>query len=309
MTVAAEPKKAGERAFGRFLDPATLSRISTLDLLARTVVEGFISGLHRSPFLGRSMDFAEYRAYMPGDDIRQIDWKLYSRSDRYYVKQFEGDTNTNVLLMLDVSRSMDFGTGAVTKLDYGRFLASSLAYFANKQKDRVGLVTCDHDVVDWVPPAAKHLRQALVTLDRLRPGGESDLKPSLDKVTGATHRRGIGVLISDLYQEPELVVRALRGLKTRGLDLIVFHLLDPAERQLPWDEPLDLIDLESDERLPVIPEAIRERYHELLEKHLAELARRLGELRIDYEVIDVSKPLDWALHRYLARRLSAMKSR
>jgi uncharacterized protein (DUF58 family) len=308
MASAAAPSRP-EQAFGRFLEPATLTRISSLELLAKTVVEGFISGLHRSPFLGRSMDFAEYRAYMPGDDIRQIDWKLYSRSDRFYVKQFEGDTNTNVLFMLDVSRSMDFGTGAITKLDYGRFLASSLAYLAAKQKDRVGLVTFDDDIVEWVPPAAKHLRVALVTLDRLEPGGSSDLVRPLDKVTSATRRRGIGVLISDLYAEPDAVVRAVKGLSTRGMDLIVFQLLDPAELELPWDQPLDMVDLESGERLPVVPESVSERYQELMEGHLHELGRRLGELRVDYEVVDISKPLDWALYRYLARRLSAMKSR
>ncbi len=298
---------ARQESIGRFLDPETLGKISNLQLLAKTVVEGFISGLHRSPFLGRSMDFAEYRAYMPGDDIRQIDWKLYSRTDRFYVKQFEGDTNTNVLTMLDASRSMDFGTGALTKLDYGRFLAASISFLASKQKDRVGLVTFDKEVIDWVPPAAKHFQTALIRLNRLEVGRESDLVASLVKVTQSIRRRGIAVLISDLYAPPDQVVSALKGLDSKGNDLIVFHLLDPAELELPFDQPLDLVDLESGDRLPVVPESVRERYLELIQEHTAELTRRLGELRIDYELIDISKPLDWALYRYLARRISAIK--
>lgn len=293
----------------RFLDPATLGRISSLQLLAKTVVEGFISGLHRSPFLGRSMDFAEYRAYMPGDDIRQVDWKLFSRTDRHYVKEFEGDTNTNLLLLLDLSKSMDFGTGALSKLDYGRFLVASLAYFGSKQRDRVGLVTFDNDVVTRVPPAAKHLDLVLGTLDRLEPGGKSDLRLPLHRIGDTIRRRSIVVLVSDFYEKPEEVVQAVRALKVRGNDLILFHLLDPAEIDLDFDEPTELIDLENGERLPVVPDALREQYCELVRQHIAELGKRFVELGVDYSQIRTSEPLDSALHRYLSARQWKMKSR
>ncbi|HVS65117.1 MAG TPA: DUF58 domain-containing protein [Thermoanaerobaculia bacterium] len=298
----------------RFIDPSALGRIGSLDLLAKTVVEGFISGLHRSPFLGRSMDFAEYRAYMPGDDIRQIDWKLFSRTDRFYVKEFEGDTNTNVVLALDVSRSMDFGTvetgaGTMTKLDYGRYLAASLGYFASRQRDRIGLMTFDSDVVDIVPPAAKHLDVVLHTIDRVTPGGAGKLTPPMFRLGTSVRRRGFVVVISDFYEAPDDVVRAVQGLRVRGNDLILFHLLDPAEIDFPYDEPSDFADLETGTRVAVSPEAFREQYRKLILDHIETLQKRFVEIGIDYVLVNTSEPLDAALYRYLASRLWAMKSR
>jgi uncharacterized protein (DUF58 family) len=293
----------------RFVDPATLGRIGSLDLLAKTVVEGFISGLHRSPFLGRSMDFAEYRAYMPGDDIRRIDWKLYSRTDRYFVKEFEGDTNTNVMLALDVSRSMDFGTAGLSKLDYGRYLAASLGYFASRQRDRIGLMTFDQDVVDIVPPAAKHLDVVLHTIDRVTPGGAGKLAPAMFRLGNTIRRRGFVVVISDFYEPPDEVVSAVQGLRVRGNDLILFHLLDPAELEFPFDEASDFADLETGARVAVAPEAFREQYQRLLQEHIETLRRRFVELGIDYALVNTREPLDSALYRYLAARLWAMKSR
>ncbi|HVS12779.1 MAG TPA: DUF58 domain-containing protein [Thermoanaerobaculia bacterium] len=293
----------------RFVDPATLGRIGSLHLLAKTVVEGFISGLHRSPFLGRSMDFAEYRAYMPGDDIRRIDWKLYSRTDRFYVKEFEGDTNTNVMLALDVSKSMDFGTAGLTKLDYGRYLAASLGYFASRQRDRIGLMTFDQDMVDIVPPAAKHLDVVLHTIDRVSPGGAGKLAPAMFRLGNTIRRRGFVAVISDFYEPPDEVVRAVHGLRVRGNDVILFHLLDPAEIDFPFDEPSDFSDLETGARVAVAPESFREQYQRLLQAHIETLRRRLVELGIDYALVNTSEPLDSALYRYLAARLWAMKSR
>lgn len=298
----------------RFIDPAALGRIGSLDLLAKTVVEGFISGLHRSPFLGRSMDFAEYRAYLPGDDIRQIDWKLYSRTDRFFVKEFEGDTNTNMVLALDVSKSMDFGTvdsgsGALTKLDYGRYLAASLGYFASKQRDRIGLMTFDSDVVDVVPPAAKHLDVVLHTIDRVVPGGPGALVTPMLKLGASIRRRGFVTVISDFYEPPDDVVRAVQGLRVRGNDLILFHLLDPAEIDFPYDQPSDFADLETGARVAVSPEAFREQYRALVLGHIEALRKRFVEIGIDYVLVNTSEPLDAALYRYLASRLWAMKSR
>jgi uncharacterized protein (DUF58 family) len=297
----------------RFLVPEVLSRMGTLELLARTVVDGFLSGLHRSPYLGRSTDFAEHRGYMPGDDIRRIDWRLFARTDRFYLKEFEADSNTDLVSLLDVSRSMRFGTHPLTKLDYGRSLAACLAYLARKQRDRVGLIAFDHDVVEFVPPSARHLNVVLHTLDGLdrEPGSgrKGELARPLLRAAEACHRRSILVLISDLYEDPKAVLAAAAGLSHRGNDLIVFHLLDPAELRLPFDQPAMFEDLEGGESIPVVPDEARARYVDLVNEHIAGLARILGENRIDYVQVDTSQPLDRALLGYLARRARLVRSR
>jgi uncharacterized protein (DUF58 family) len=290
-------------AGARFLDPQVLARIRDLELVARAVVQGFVTGLHRSPYLGVSVDFAEHRAYMPGDDIRRIDWRVYARSDRFYVKEFEADSNANFLLLLDVSRSMRFSSTGLSKLDYGRYLAACLAYFARGQRDRVGLFTFDREIVDFVPPAAKHLDVILHTLDRLQDrGGQGELLAPLLQAAEASRRRGILVLISDLYEEPEVALRAARALQHKGSDLIVFHLLDPAELEFPYDAAANYEDLETGERMPIVPDYVRAQYRKLVQQHVEGLTRLLGENRVDYTLIDTRTPLDLALHRYLARR-------
>jgi uncharacterized protein (DUF58 family) len=302
----------GSQGLFRFVDPQVLARISNLSLLARTVVEGFISGLHRSTYLGRSVDFAEHRAYMPGDDIRRIDWRLFARTDRFYVKEFEADTNTSFVLLLDVSRSMSFGSAGLTKLDYARFLAASLAVFSQKQRDRIGIVTFDQDIVDFVPPSAKHLEMVLHTIDRvadaeaLKP---SDYRRPLLKVAEAIYRRGIVVLISDLYDEPEAILDAVKGLRYKGNDLIVFHVLDPAELRFPYAEAASYQDLETGESVPVIPDYLREEYRNLVQQHIRKLTRSLGDNQIDYCLLDTSMPLDYALFHYLASRERMTRTR
>jgi uncharacterized protein (DUF58 family) len=289
----------------RFVDPNVLGKIGNLELLARTVVEGFISGLHRSPYLGRSVDFAEHRAYMPGDDIRRIDWRLFARTDRFYVKEFEADTNTSFTIIMDVSRSMTFASRGMSKLDYARYLAACLAYFSNKQRDRVGLVTFDEDIVDFVPPSAKHLEVVLHTIDRIksaRPGRGSALNRPLSKVAEAIRRRGIMVLISDLYEEPDAILDAVKVLRYRGNDLIVFHVLDPAEIHFPFEEVANYQDLESGAAVPVIPEYLREEYRKLVAEHIDRLTRWFGDSRIDYSLFDTSTPLDFALFNFLSNR-------
>jgi len=290
----------------RFLAPEVLARIGNIELLARTVVEGFVSGLHKSPYLGRSVDFAEHRAYMPGDDIRRIDWRLFGRTDRFYLKEFEADSNTDLVQLLDVSRSMRFTSHSVTKLDYARYLVACLAYLARKQRDRVGLVTFDDDVIDFVPPSAKHLPILLHTLDRADQAparkGKGTLARPLDKAGEACRRRGLMVLVSDLYEDPRAVLDAVAVLSHRGSDLMVFHVLDPAELELPFDQPAAYEDLESGERIPVVPDSVRERYRALVSLHVSTLSRVLGENRIDYGLFDTSKPLDHALARFLTRR-------
>jgi uncharacterized protein (DUF58 family) len=296
----------------RFLDPKVLARLGNVELLSRVVVEGFLSGLHRSPYLGRSIDFAEHRAYMPGDDIRRIDWRLFGRTDRFFLKEFEADSNTDLIQLLDISRSMRFTSHAVTKLDYGRFLAACLAYLSRKQRDRVGLVTFDEDIVDFVPPSAKHLPILLHTLDRIDAGGRGrrgELARPLRKAGEALHRRGIVVLISDLYEEPRAALDAVARLAARGSDLIVFHLLDPAELSFPFEEPAAYEDLESGETMPVVPAEARARYQQLVGEHIAALSRVLGENRVDYALFDTSKPLDLALFSYLSRRERLVRRR
>jgi uncharacterized protein (DUF58 family) len=318
------------------LDPTVLARIGDLELLARTVVEGFVHGLHRAPHLGSSTDFAEHRAYMPGDDIRGIDWRLFARSDRYYVKQFEAETNTNFMVLLDVSPSMRYrgateGIGSVSKLDYGCWLAAALAWFSSLQRDRVGLATFDKDIVEYVPPSAKHLRLVLHALSRAEGNGAegrrgegsgkngdssaaavaassgalsraSTLEAPLHKLSESLRRRSIVLLISDLYEEPDAVLKALANVRGRGNDLIVFHLLDRTEIDFPFADATNFVDLETGERMPVIPDYLRAQYREVVGAHMATLSRRMRDQRIDYALFNTSKPLDQALFAYLMAR-------
>lgn len=293
---------AESRPGARFIDPRVLARIDRIDLVARTVVEGFIGGLHRSPYRGLSVDFAEHRQYMPGDDIRLIDWKVYGRTDRFYIKQFEADSNTNFTILLDMSRSMAFGQAGIPKIDYARLLTASLAYFAGKQRDRIGLVTFNEDVVDYIPPSAKHLDLVLHTLDRLRPDGGSALGRPLWRVADAQRRRGIVLLISDLYEPPEEALRAVERLSYQGHDVVVFHLLDRAEIDFDFDEAANYVDMETGRGVPVLPDRLRDRYREMVADHIDALRKMCGPRRIDYELFDTSQPLDHALHAYLAMR-------
>jgi len=287
----------------RFLDPVVLSRISSLDLLARTVVDGFISGLHRSPYLGFSVDFAEHRPYTPGDDVRRIDWRVFGRTDRLFVKEFEADTNANLSVLFDVSGSMHYGSGPITKVEYGKYLAACLTYFSRKQRDRVGIVTFDDDIIEYVPPSAKHLEVVLHTIDRIQPSErEGGFELPLNKIAQMLTRRSLLVVISDLYEDPDVIIRALSRLHHKGNDVIVFHLLDPAEVEFPFEEAAQFQDIESGERMPVVPEKLREEYRGHLEAHLDTLKRRMVQNEIDYCFVQTSQPLDHALFEYLSRR-------
>ena len=297
-----------------FLDPSVLARIGNLELLARTVVEGFINGLHKSPHLGASTDFAQHRGYMPGDDIRRIDWRLWARSDRYFLKEFEAETNTNFNVVLDVSPSMRYGanaeTGRPSKLTYACYLAACLTYFSSLQRDRVGMATIDHDIVDYVPPSAKHLRLVLHALDRLEHSardaksapGKSTLREPLRKLSDTLRRRSLVVLISDFYEDPEEIMSALVHVRGRGNDVIVFHVLDPSEIDFTFSDASNFIDMETGTKMPVIPEYLRTQYRELVKAHTDLLGKKVGESRADYFLFDTSKPLDKALFAYLGAR-------
>ena len=293
----------------QFLDPAVLGRIGNLALLARTVVDGFLTGLHRSPFLGFSTNFAEHRPYMPGDDIRRIDWRLYARTDRHYIKLFEADTNSNFSVLLDVSASMNYGSHSLTKFDYARYLTACLTFFSSRQRDRIGLVTFDHEVVDYVPPSMKRLDTILHTLDRAKAERPGSLRAPMLRITEMLARKGILVVVSDFYEDPDVILSALGPLRARGHDVIVFHVMDPYELEFPFEEASGFEDLETGEQIPVIPGRLRDDYLQMVKAHLDELRTRFAESRIDYTLLDTSKPLDMALFRYLLARESLSRAR
>ena len=293
----------------RFVDPVVLARVGNLELVARSVVDGFINGMHRSPFFGASVDFAEHRGYTPGDDIRRVDWKLFARTDRFYVKEYEADSNSNFAVLLDVSRSMGFGSRGITKLEYGRILAGCLTYMVHRQRDRVGFVAFDDDVVEHVPPSAKHMDVTLHVLDRLTPSKPGQLGPPLKKLAEHLGRRGVLVLVSDLYEDPDAVLEAVGPLRFRGHDMIVFHLLDPAEIEFNYDEASAFEDLESGEQIPIVPEALADTYRQLIREHCDALRSKFSELRIDYALLNTAVPLDYALFNYLSMREQLNRSR
>jgi len=293
----------------RFVDPSVLMRIGNLELLARTVVEGFINGMHRAPYFGASIDFAEHRGYVPGDDIRRVDWRLFARTDRYYVKQYEADTNTNLTILLDVSRSMQFASRGASKLEYGSYVGACMAYLAQRQRDRIGLITFDDDIVAHVPPSAKHFNVVLHTLDRARAERPGNLPRPLHKMAEHFRRRGILVLISDFYEEPDAILEAIKPLKFLGNDLIVFHVLDPAELDFGYEDASSFEDLESREQIPVVPESLAQEYRSLIQAHIGALTTKFSEHRIDYTVLNTSEPLDRALFSYLSSRERLMHVR
>ena len=289
----------------RFLDPAVIARLGTLELKARTIVEGFLSGLHRSPFKGFSVEFAEYRQYLPGDDLSSIDWKVYARSDRYYVKKFEEETNLDCYILLDVSASMGYGrAGGPTKFAYAQMLAASLAYLMNRQRDAVALTAFDESIVTMLPPSARpgHLRAVLVTLDRLRLGKATDVSKPLHALADAVAKRGMVVLISDLLDEPERVVDGLRHFRFRGTDVVVFHVMDPDELTFPFERASKFRDMEAGDELMAVPSVVRGAYLAELERVLEIYRRELGSIGIDYRLVNTSEPLEFALMSYLSNR-------
>ncbi len=291
----------GER---RFLDPAVLARLGTLELRARTIVEGFLSGLHRSPFKGFSVEFAEYRQYLPGDDLATIDWKVYARTDRHYVKKFEEETNLGCHILLDVSASMGYGSGAMTKLEYGSCLAASLAYLMNRQRDAVGLTAFDEGIVTMLPASARpgHLRSVLLTLDRLRLGSTTDVSKPLHQLADTLSKRGMVVLISDLLDEPERVIRGLKHFRFRGTDVIVFQVLDHDEIEFPFERATRFEDLETSHEVTAVPNVVREEYQRRIGGLIDLYRRELGAVGIDYHLLETSQPLELALLAYLSTR-------
>ena len=295
----------GQNRDVRFLDPAVIARLGSMELKARTVVEGFLSGLHRSPYKGFSVEFAEYREYLPGDDLSTLDWKVYARSDRHYVKKFEEETNLECHLLLDVSASMAYrGGSAMTKLEYGSVLAASLAYLMNRQRDATGLIAFDDRIVSRLPARARpgHLHAMLIMLDKLTPGARSDVSRPLHQLAEALVKRSLVVLISDLLDDPPSVVRGLKHLRFHGTDVIVFQVLDPYELQFPFKTAARFIDVEDAETVTADPPRIRGEYLQALERMRGTYERELRGAGIDFVTLDTAKPLDFALLAYLDAR-------
>ncbi|PYR02338.1 MAG: DUF58 domain-containing protein [Acidobacteria bacterium] len=287
-----------------FLDPAVVARLGTLELKARTIVEGFLSGLHRSPFKGFSVEFAEYRQYIPGDDLSTIDWKVFARSDRYYVKKFEEETNLDAHLMLDVSGSMGYGSTAMTKFEYGACLAAALAYLMNRQRDAVGLTAFDDKIVEMLPTGSRsgHLRNILLTLDRLKLGRETNVSKPLQQIVDSFSKRGLVVLISDLFDDADAVIRGLKHFQHRGNDVIVFQVLDPDEIDFPFERPTKFEDLETSEEILAVPGAVRDHYVKQMGTLIERYRRELGAAGIDYQLLSTKRPLELALMSYLSTR-------
>src|SRR5215831_14316420 len=296
--------KVADRPANRFIDPKVLMRIQNLELIARSVVEGFVTGLHRSPYMGFSVDFAEYRQYMPGDEIRRIDWNVYARNDKLFIKLFEGETNTRVLILLDISGSMNYGSGEVKKIDYARILAACLSYFAFHQRDGVGLLTFDTEVRAHIPSSRRRgqLLTILSEIDRIQPSEQTEFRKPLQFLAEYLTRRGVIVLISDLYDEPENIIAGLKVLKAKGNDIIIFHIMDNFELTFPFEDMAQFEDMETKRKLHVIPEYLRKQYLGILNEHMERIHKELSGARIDYCLLDTSKPLDMALFNYLGAR-------
>jgi len=289
----------------RFLDPAVIARLGSMELKARTVVEGFLSGLHRSPFKGFSVEFAEYRQYLPGDDLSTLDWKVYARTDRHYVKKFEEETNLECHLLLDVSASMGYRGGApMTKVEYGSVLAASLAYLMSRQRDATGLIQFDDRITARVPASARpgHLHSLLLALDRVAPGARSNVGRPLHQLADALTKRSLAVLISDLLDDPDEVVSGLKHLRFRGTDVIVFQVLDPHEIQFPFKGASRFTDLESADVVTADPSRVRAAYLEAIDGLRSRYEKDLRSQGIDFLMLDTSKPLDFALLAYLDAR-------
>lgn len=289
------------------MDPATLAQLGGVELVAREVVEGFLMGLHRSPHRGFSAEFAELRSYRPGDDLRYIDWRMYGRSDRFYVKQFEEETNLRAYLLVDISASMGWSSepGAIpTKLWYARHLAAAMALILARQGDTVGLAAFHDEVVERVEPRGgrRQWHELVRRLGRMEATGGTSPQTALRELAGRLRRRGLVILFSDLLVDPEQTRTALRFLRHRGHEVLVFHLLDPGERELPAAADARFVDPETEAELLVSVADVRSEYRDAVAGALDEWERSLRPHGIDYEVVDTSRPLSLALRAYLRKR-------
>jgi uncharacterized protein (DUF58 family) len=288
-----------------YLEPTALARVKNLAVVARGVVEGFITGLHSSPYKGFSVEFAEHREYSSGDDPRHLDYKMLARTDRLYIKQYEEETNMRVQILLDTSGSMNYShERRITKLQYGCYLTAILSYLMMRQQDSVGLTTFDTKIGLDMPARSspRHFNEMMHRLEAIKPGGETDVASTLHKLAGRFKRRCLIVLLSDLYDEPEEVIRALHHFRHRRHEVILFHILDRAEIEFPFNEVITFHDLENNDRIQIDPAYVREVYRKQLDEFLASYRRACAEAQIDYVLADTSTPYDFMLTKYLNKR-------
>ena len=288
-----------------YLKPNVVSRLSGLDLVARLVVEGFITGLHQSPYHGFSVEFSEYRQYIPGDSLRDLDWKIYAKTDRLYVKQYEEETNLKAYLLLDASGSMAYGSSGITKFQYGAYLAAALAHLMLRQRDAVGFLSFDQGIRDYIPPRSvgSHLHTLLHTLESLEPDGEdTDLAKTFHELADRIVRRGLIIVFSDLFDDPSELLSGLKHFRHRKHEVIVFHILDPRERDLAFDRETRFVDLESGQSLLTEPWHVASEYRSLMQDRISRFRRECRESMVDYVQLDTSEPFDRALFNYLAKR-------
>jgi uncharacterized protein (DUF58 family) len=289
----------------RFLDPAVLAGISGLDLIAKTVVDGFVAGLHRSPDFGFSQEFAEYRAYSPGDDLRHVDWNLFARTERCYLKRYRGETNSQLTILLDASNSMNYGSHVVSKMDYARYTAASLFYLAiHNQRDPAGLIVFDDEVRNYIRPSTRQgqLHRLLAGLEQAEPRARTDFMKPLAHFQEFLRRRGVVLVISDFYESPEVIVKTIEPLRFHGSDVVLFHVLDPMEIRPELRGPSILVDMETEQRLEVIPEYVKGEYRRKMDGHLEQMRERTQAAGMDYHLLVTDRPLDEALSEYLFLR-------
>ena len=290
--------------YRKYLDPRTLSKIARLDLIARLVVEGFISGLHRSPYHGFSVEFAEHREYVAGDDIRHVDWKVFGKTDRYYIKEYEEETNLKATILLDSSESMSYKSGATSKFEYGCFVAASLAHLILRQQDAVGLALYDDEVRKYLPASGQpgHLKAVLHELQQATPGSRSKMEPIFHDMAERIRKKGLIIVISDMFDDFDEVSRGLRHLRHRKHEVILFHILDHDEITFPFDRMTRFLGMEMGPKILANPKALRKAYLEEVADFQETLKKECRGDRIDYVAMDTSRPLDVALATYLAVR-------
>jgi uncharacterized protein (DUF58 family) len=289
----------------RFLDPNVLAGISSLDLVAKTVVDSFVAGLHRSPDFGFSQEFTEYRAYTPGDDLRHVDWNLFARTERCYLKRYRGETNTQLTVLLDASNSMQYTSGPPKKMDYACYLAASLFYLAiHNQRDAAGLIVFDDEVREYIRPSTRtgQLSRLFAGLERAEPSSRTDLAKPLTHFQKFLHRRGIIIMVSDFYEDPETIVRTIAPLRFRGNEVVLFHILDPQEVRPVLNGSAILVDLETDQKIEVVSEYAKTTYRTKIDAHIERLRSLARGAGMDYQLLETSQPLDKALREYLSLR-------
>jgi uncharacterized protein (DUF58 family) len=293
----------------RYLDPLALAKVRSLELQARLIVEGYLSGMHKSPYHGFAVEFAQHREYVPGDDVRHVDWKVYGRTGRFYLKQYEEETNLVCWLLLDTSESMRYGSGAVTKYDYACMSAAALAYLTLHQQDSAGLVTFDNQVRTFLRPSSQpsHLKEMVNVMNRGRPREKTSLAPIFHDLAERIARRSIVVLLSDLFDEPEDVLAGLQHLRYKRHEVVVLHVLDRAELEFPFQEATLFRGLEQYPDLLTDPRSLRQGYLEQVDLFVEELERGCRSLNADYVQVRTDADLGVALSGYLAHRLARSK--